>query len=45
MKKIAVLSLLLGMIAGCSAQGSVRVQEPSNSASYSTQADNHYYIV
>lgn len=45
MKKVAVLSLLFVMIGGCSAQGSVRVQEPSNSASYSTQADNHYFIV
>lgn len=36
MKKIAVLSLLLVMIGGCSAQGSVRVQEPSGSSSYST---------
>lgn len=36
MKKIAVLSLLLVMIAGCSAQGSVRIEEPSSTSSYST---------
>lgn len=35
MKKIAVLSLLLVMIGGCSAQGSVRIEEPSSSAGYS----------
>ncbi len=36
MKKIAVLSLLLVMIAGCSAEGAIKIDSPSANNSAST---------